>query len=261
MRLEPELPALVDERCFFGVGSIASVVTRLRTLEVTWPIGCVVLLLLLAGAPLPDGVAGNTPKGGTPSWGATIGIAGGHTRFWVSVWRIWFNLQFSDTTFVALHGEYFGRSIFASSCWPVKLKFSSIPLISKYTLSSPSFTMMEWTCYMSPPTKSIAWIPITMYLLWNRSTRMIFSKTLSGRNVGEFGSLWSKWAHLFCAGYTKCPSINTTIELPKHPIVLFISVMNGLSENGLRNSSMKWDMLESYMPCFEIDLYAVVYLH
>jgi hypothetical protein len=54
--------------------------TRLRTLGVTRPARRAVLLLLLAWAPLPDVVAGDTPRGGTPPRRAAVRIAGGYTR-------------------------------------------------------------------------------------------------------------------------------------------------------------------------------------
>ena len=48
VRPDPELLALVDECCFFGTGSVASVVIRFRTLRVVRLAGQAVLLLLLA---------------------------------------------------------------------------------------------------------------------------------------------------------------------------------------------------------------------
>ena len=70
----------VDEHRFFGAGSIASIVTRLRTFGVAQLTRRVVLLLLLAWAPLPNAVVGDTPGGGTPLQEAIVGVAGGCTR-------------------------------------------------------------------------------------------------------------------------------------------------------------------------------------
>jgi hypothetical protein len=80
VRPEPELPAPIDERRRFRAGLVSSAVTRLRTLGVARLAGRAVLLLLLAWAPLPDAIAGDTPRGGTPPRGAAVGVAGGHTR-------------------------------------------------------------------------------------------------------------------------------------------------------------------------------------
>ena len=80
VRPEPKLPAPIDERRFFGTGSVSSIVTQLHTLRVARPAQHAVLLLLLAWAPLLDAVAGDTPRGGTLPRGAVVGIIGRRIR-------------------------------------------------------------------------------------------------------------------------------------------------------------------------------------
>jgi hypothetical protein len=112
--MELELPAPVDDICYFRDDSGCSSWMRLRTLGVALLVGRAVLRLLLACAPLPDAV----------TWDASIGVALGRgavdallagREYRVSACRIWFNRRLSGSTSVAIHGEYFDRSNSASS--------------------------------------------------------------------------------------------------------------------------------------------------
>jgi hypothetical protein len=87
---------------------------RLRTLGVVLLVGRVVLRLLLAYAPLPEVVTWDASTGVTPGRGAANALLAGR-EYRVSACRIWFNRRLSESTSVAVHGEYFDRSYSTSS--------------------------------------------------------------------------------------------------------------------------------------------------
>jgi hypothetical protein len=72
------------------------------------------LRLLLAYAPLPKAVTWNASTSVTPARGAADALLAGR-EYHVSAYRIWFNRRLSESTSVAVHGEYFDRSNSASS--------------------------------------------------------------------------------------------------------------------------------------------------
>jgi hypothetical protein len=77
-------------------------------------VGRVVLRLLLACTPLPDAVMWDASTGVTPGRGAADVLLA-NQEYRVSACRIWFNRRLSESTSVAVHGEYFDRSNSASS--------------------------------------------------------------------------------------------------------------------------------------------------
>jgi hypothetical protein len=69
-------------------------------------VGRAVLRLLLACAPLPNAVTWDASTGMTPGRGATDAFLTGQ-EYHISACRIWFNRRLSESTSVAVHGEYF----------------------------------------------------------------------------------------------------------------------------------------------------------
>jgi hypothetical protein len=85
-----------------------------HTLGVALPVGWVVLRLLLACAPLPDAITWDAFISVTPGHGAADALLVGR-EYRVSACRIWFNRRLSESTSVAVQGEYFDRNNSASS--------------------------------------------------------------------------------------------------------------------------------------------------
>ena len=82
---------------------------QLRTLGVALLVGQAVLLLLLAYALLPNVVTGDASIGVTPGCGAVDAFLASR-EYHISAYRIWFNRRLSESTLVAVQGEYFDRS-------------------------------------------------------------------------------------------------------------------------------------------------------
>ena len=162
VRPEPELPALANDLHRFYDDSSCSSWMWLRTLGAALLVGRVVLRLFLACVPLPDVVTGDASTSITPSRDAADALLAGWENH-VSACSSWFSLRLSESTLVAIQGEYFNWSNSISFPWPEELKLFNIPSTSNCAHLPPTFTIMEWTCCSSEPSRVTTWIPITIY--------------------------------------------------------------------------------------------------